>query len=46
MEENSCWILLASSKIEETKTGIKNLRTAFNNPVSVYILGIVPGCGR
>lgn len=46
MEENSCWILPASSKIEETKTGINNLRTAFNKPVSVYILGIVPGLGR
>lgn len=45
MQGNSCWVLL-TSKTEETKTGINNLRIAVNKPVDVYILEIVPGCGR
>ena len=45
MEGNSCWGLL-TSKTEETKTGLNNLRIALNKPGDVYILEIVPGCGR
>lgn len=45
MEENQRWIHL-TSKSEEIKTGINNLRSAFNKPVSVYILGIVARPGR
>lgn len=45
MEGNSCWRLL-TSKTEETKTGLNNLRIALNKPGDVYILEIVPGCGR
>lgn len=35
-----------SSNSEETKTGIKHLATAFNNPVSAYILGTICRDGR
>lgn len=34
---------LLPSKSEETKTGIKDLRIAFNKPVSAYILDIICG---